>query len=43
MILSGVFDDIAVASVKRWKFKPAEYQGKPVKIWAKQKIRFELN
>jgi len=40
---AGVFDDVAIASVKSWKFKPAEYQGKPVKVWAKQKIRFELN
>lgn len=39
----GVFDEVAVAAVNSWEFKPAEYQGKPVKVWAKQKIRFDLN
>ena len=39
----GTFDDVAVAAVKTWEFKPAQYQGKPVKVWAKQKIRFDLN
>ncbi len=39
----GVFDDAATGTVKNWKFDPAMYQGKPVKVWAKQKIRFDLN
>jgi len=39
----GVFDDVAVAAVKTWTFKPAMYKGKAVNVWAKQKIRFDLN
>lgn len=39
----GTFDAVAVAAVKSWEFKPAEYQGKAVKVWAKQKIRFDLD
>ncbi len=40
---SGVFDDVALQSINGWKFEPAQYQGKSVKSWAKQKIRFELS
>lgn len=40
---SGVFDDAATASVTQWKFEPAMYKGKSVKVWAKQKISFNLN
>ncbi|MDD2759002.1 MAG: energy transducer TonB [Methylomonas sp.] len=38
----GVFDDSAMEGVKSWQFTPAQYQGKTVKVWAKQKIRFGL-
>ena len=37
----GVFDSAALNSVRAWRFGPAKYKGKPVKIWAKQKIRFD--
>lgn len=40
---AGTFDDVAMAAVKAWEFKPAQYQGSAVKVWAKQKIRFDLN
>jgi len=39
----GVFDDAAQEGIRGWSFKPAMYQGKAVKVWAKQKIRFTLN
>ncbi len=39
---AGIFDDVAVEGVKNWKFKPASYKGEAVKVWAKQKIRFDL-
>ncbi|MBA3026532.1 MAG: energy transducer TonB [Sulfurimonas sp.] len=39
---AGLFDEVAIAGVKEWKFKPAQYQGQPVKVWAKQKISFNL-
>lgn len=39
----GTFDLVASNSVKDWKFKPAMYQGEPVAVWVKQKIKFSLN
>ena len=39
---AGVFDDVAIAGISSWLFTPAQYQGNPVKVWAKQKIRFDL-
>jgi len=38
---SGVFDNAALNAVRAWRFSPARYKGKPVKMWAKQKIRFQ--
>ena len=35
------FDNAALNAVRSWRFSPAKYKGKPVKIWAKQKIRFQ--
>jgi protein TonB len=39
---AGVFDDVAVEGIKSWVFTPGEYKGKAVKVWAKQKIRFDF-
>lgn len=36
----GVFDDVALSGIRTWRFSPAKYKGKPVKMWAKQKISF---
>ena len=38
---AGVFDQVALNAVYSWRFSPAMYKGKPVKMWAKQKIRFQ--
>lgn len=38
----GIFEDTAVEGVKSWKFKPATYKQEAVKVWAKQKIRFDF-
>ena len=38
---SGIFDNAAVNAVRSWRFSPAKYKTKPVKMWAKQKIRFK--
>lgn len=38
---TGVFDQAALDAVYSWRFSPARYKGKPVKMWAKQKIRFQ--
>jgi len=39
----GMFDDVAMQGVNSWKFEPAQYQGKSVKAWAKQRVRFDLS
>lgn len=39
---NGVFEESAMEALKNWKFEPAVYQGKKVKVWAKQKISFKL-
>jgi protein TonB len=38
----GVFDDIAAQGVQGWKFEPASYKGEAVRVWATQKVRFDL-
>lgn len=38
-----VFDQEAVESVRKWQFAPAKYKGEHVRVWAKQKIRFDLS
>lgn len=39
----GVFDDVVASGIRNWRFEPAQYQGKSVKVWAKQKIRFDFS
>ena len=38
----GIFDQAAIKALKQWRFKPAYYKGKAVKVWAQQKIEFRL-
>ncbi len=38
---AGVFDTAALKAVNEWRFSPAKYKMKPVKIWVKQKISFK--
>ena len=40
---TGIFDSVAIDSVKEWQFDPATYKGGSVKVWVKQKISFNLN
>lgn len=40
---SGVFDMAALQGIRSWQFEPAKYKGDIVKVWAKQKIRFDLS
>lgn len=40
---AGVFDTVALNGVRSWRFSPAQYKGKPVKVWARQRIRFDFN
>ena len=39
----GVFEEVAVATIRRWRFQPAVYQSEHVRVWAKQTMRFQLN
>ena len=36
-----VFDQAALDAIYQWRFSPAKYKNKPVKMWAKQKIKFQ--
>ncbi len=38
----GVFEQAAQEAVRDWKFDPATYQGKSVKVWARQRVQFKL-
>ncbi len=40
---AGVFDAVALRGIRSWRFTPAKYKGNPVKVWAKQKVRFDFN
>ncbi|GIX36746.1 MAG: hypothetical protein KatS3mg126_2525 [Lysobacteraceae bacterium] len=40
---SGVFDEVASAGVQAWKFEPAQYRGRNVRVWVRQKVRFDLS
>lgn len=40
---AGVFDEAALQGMRSWQFEPAQYKGDRVKVWAKQKIRFDLS
>ncbi|HIQ47399.1 MAG TPA: energy transducer TonB [Sulfurovum sp.] len=39
----GVFDAAALRGIRSWRFSPGKYKGRPVKVWAKQKVRFDFN
>ena len=39
----GVFDAAALSGIRSWRFAPGKYKGKSVKVWAKQKVRFDFN
>jgi protein TonB len=38
----GVFDQAALDAVRAWRFEPASYGHQPVKVWARQVVRFGL-
>lgn len=40
---AGIFDSAALQGIRSWHFEPAKYKGDIVKVWAKQKIRFDLS
>lgn len=38
----GVFEEAAMAAIRAWRFSPAKDGGRPVPVWARQTLRFEL-
>ncbi|MCB1155557.1 energy transducer TonB [bacterium] len=38
----GVFDEAAREAVRNWRFDPASYKGKHVKVWVRQTVHFKL-
>ena len=38
----GVFDSAATDAIRRWRYRPAEYNGQPVEVPVRTRIRFEL-
>lgn len=40
---SGIFDAAALQGIRAWQFEPAKYKGDTVRVWAKQRIRFDLS
>jgi protein TonB len=38
----GVFEEAAISAISGWSFDAATYKEKPVRIWAKQTLRFDL-
>lgn len=40
---AGIFDTAALQGIRAWQFEPAKYKGDIVRVWAKQRIRFDLS
>ena len=38
----GVFDSAATDAIRRWRYRPAQYDGQPVEVPVRTRIRFEL-
>ncbi|MGB6486962.1 MAG: TonB family protein [Steroidobacteraceae bacterium] len=38
----GVFDEAATEAIRRWRYRPAHYNGQPVEVPVRTRIRFEL-
>ncbi|MDF1577219.1 MAG: TonB family protein [Desulfobulbales bacterium] len=36
----GIFENTVLSGVREWTFSPASYKGKPVKVWARQRVSF---
>lgn len=40
---AGEFDEVALEGIRSWRFSPATYKGEPVRVWIRQKLRFQLS
>ncbi|WP_457572219.1 energy transducer TonB [Desulfovulcanus sp.] len=38
----GIFEQSVIAALKKWRFRPGRYQGKPVPAWIQLPIQFSL-
>jgi protein TonB len=39
----GVFEKAVLNAVRRWRFRPAQFQGRPVKTWVEIPFHFQLS
>jgi TonB family protein len=39
---AGVFDRAATDAIRRWRYRPAKYNGQPIEVPVRTRIRFEL-
>lgn len=39
---SGIFEIAARQAVRKWRFKPGKFRGRPVRTWVRQRITFQL-
>jgi outer membrane biosynthesis protein TonB len=37
-----VFDGAATGAIEHWRYRPAQYNGQPVEVPVRTRIRFEL-
>ena len=38
----GIFDRAATDAIRQWRYRPAQYNGEPVEVPVRTRIRFEL-
>jgi len=38
----GVFDRAVISAISGWRYRPARYNGQPVEVPVRTRIRFEL-
>lgn len=39
---SGVFESAARQAMRKWRFKPGQFRGRPVRTWMRQRLVFQL-
>ena len=39
---TGLFETAARQAVRKWRFKPGQFRGRPVRTWVRQRITFQL-
>lgn len=39
----GIFEDAAIQAIMKWRFRPAKFRGKPIKVQTNQTVEFTLS